>query len=393
MKKTLRITAILLLFLLLPLNQQIFCEEDTPDISWKFEPRTDRSVHVEAVVLLRKSTYPYKFLEVSREIWVRNVKAYEYESKDPIEHNIYYDSETNKRVIMLLFSKSVPEPFTFGIEFDLMDFMEEEKDKAFIFEWSYRSEEEESHTGVVTLPKGAELLELRYLEPTKVEEGEQVIIYYEGKSKKHNDFTFLLVFSSSGREYVKMAKRYEESGDIDLALSYYQKAKSLYGRYNLISKTNPEILGELWEKICALQEIQADSAFKRAMEAFEQGNYRKAKPQFENLLNQYRILKDTERESKCREMITACEKMQRFKDAETLLEKGKNQFETFKYPWAKKSFIQARDEFEELRDAEKVSECEEWLHNVEVVYERILLCILGIVAILLALWEKVHGFW
>jgi len=133
-------------------------------------------------VLSLKSTDSYRFLEVSRGIRIKNVEAYEYESGNPIEHEIFYDRERNKQVIMLIFSKPVPVPFTLGIEFDLMGFMEYGKDKIFIFYWWYTSEEDESHTVAVSLPKGAELLDLWFLELVGIEEAEQVIIYLEDKS-------------------------------------------------------------------------------------------------------------------------------------------------------------------------------------------------------------------
>lgn len=387
-KKILGITALLCLFLFILSNQRMICNEDSPTILWKFEPRTDRSVHVEAVVLLTKSTDSYKFLEISEKIWIKNFKAYEYESKDTVEHEIYYDSEIDKQVIMLIFSHPVPEPFTFGIEFDLFDFMEEKKEKVFIFEWLYRSEEEKSHAGEVFLPKGAELLGLKYLEPVRMEEGEQVIIYYEGKSKGHNDFNFQLIFSSSGKEYLELAERYEESGNYDLALSYYQRAKSLYGRYNLISDAKSEILRELYEKITTLQKIHADNSFEKGTEAFEQKEYERAQSQFKEAELLYRILKDTERESECREIITECERILLTKEAERLFKQAKEQYESEDNKKAKESFIQSRDKFEELGDAEKVSECEGWLNKIEEIYQIIFVCIGGAVVISVIQWQR-----
>ena len=76
------------------------------------------------------------------------------------------------------------------------------------------------------------------------------------------------------------------------------------------------------------------------------------------------------------------------KKAETLLEQGKKQYKSFKYPSATKSFFQAKTKFEELGNTEKVSECEEWLHKIEAVYQTMLVCILGIVVLSLVLWRR-----
>jgi len=444
-KKALKITVLLLLLFLLS-NQQLFSQEDS-HIQWTFEPRTDGSVHIEAVVTLMESTDSYTFLEFSDEIRIKNVKAYEYESGDLIEHKFPW--ERGKQAIMLIFNQSTPEPFTFGIEFDLADFMEEKKEKVFIFEWQYRSEEEKFHTAEIFLQKGAELLDFKYLEPVRMEEGEQVIIYYGGTSKGKNVFSFLLAFSSSGKDSMELGKHHEEKKDYILASFYYKKALSIYSRYNYFAETNPEILEELYERNLSVQKINADNTFEEATETFEQEEYEKAKRQFEKaeilykalkdtegesqcqeMITQcekilsgvqkiyadntfeegievfeqeeyekakryfrkaeslYRELEDTEGESQCQEMITQCEKLLLAKKAETLLEQGKTQYKTFKYPSATKSFFQAKDIFEELGNTEKISECEEWLDKIEAVYQTMLVCIGGTVVLSLVLWRR-----
>ena len=388
MKKTLKITVavFLLSFIFLPSPQQMLCEDSS--LLWEFKPATDRSVHIKAIIPIAKGTDSYKFLEISEKIWIKDVKAYEYESGTPVEHKVYYDSSRDKQVIMLLFSQPSPDSFACGIEFVLADFMEERSDKVFIFEWWYRSEEEEFHTGVVILPMGTDLLDLQLKEPERVEEEEQIAIYYEGKSKGYNDFSFQLAFSPSGRTFLGMAERYEESGDLDTALSYYQRTMTLYGRYNFYAKTKPEFLKGIREKIVALQKITADSAFEDALEAFEQGEYEKAKVQFIPLENQYRILKDTERESQCREMIAECERVVMSREAEMLFERGKMQYDTMNYPSARESFVQAQEIFEELGDQEKLAECEKWLGKIEVVYRTILVGLASAVAIVLKLLQR-----
>jgi len=370
-------------FLLVILNLQVFCEKDNSPILWTFEPRTDRSVHVYAVICVKKGINSYEFMDIPEEIWIKAVKASEYVSKTPLEHRVQYDSKTDRQTISVIFNEPTPEDYRIEIEFDLMDFMEEKKERVFIFEWYFRSDEKKNHTAVVSLPKGAELLEMKYLEPVKMEEGEQVVLSYEGTSKSSIDFRFQLVFSPSGKDHVKLAKRYEESGNYDLALSYYKRAMSLYGRYTFYMETNPEVLREIRERIFVIQKMQADNAFEEAVEVFEQGEYKKAQSQFEELEPLYRILKDTERESECRELITECERIEKLGEAEKLLEEGKKQYEAEEYGEAKESFVQARNLLKEAGDTEKVSECEEWLGRYHENEIAVVVTALGVVVVLL----------
>ena len=372
MKRKIKITIVLvsLFFLILPLNQRMVCEEESPTISWKFEPHTDGYIHVEAGVHLMQCTDSYIFLELSDEVMIKNLKAYEYESGIPIEHKFLW--EKGKQAIMLIFSQPVPEPLSFGIEFDLVDLMEEKNDKVFVFEWWYRSEEEKSHTAVVFLPKGSELLDLQLLEPTKVEEGEQGIIYYEGISKGYNDFSFQLVFSSSAKAYMGMGMRYEESGDYDAALSYYERAISIYGRYSYYVETKPEIYRELRERILSVQKIRADNMVEEATEAFSQEEYEKARSLFEEAQILYRALKETEKESECREMIAECERF----GAGAQLEQGKMHYE------GEDSLVQAEDRHEEPGDTEKVFKYEERAVNLQFICQNTFICILGIMVVL-----------
>lgn len=380
-EKILGIMAVL--FLLLSLSQ-LGCEKDIPRMEWTFEPHTDRSVHVKAVCDVGAGRESYGFTGISREYWIKNLTAYEYGSRKSISHEIQYDSVTDTQTIELTFKDPTPEGFRCAIEFDLSDFLEEEEEKTFIFEFIFGTDEEESHTAVVYLPKDAELLEVEHLIPVRVENEQQVTIHYQGKSGPSADFEFLLVFSSSGKNYVSLAERYEQSGQYDQAISYYQKAKSFYNRFDLYGKDKADLLGEFQERIFVMQRIQADDTYEEALEAFNQGEYEKAKSDFETAEYLYRILKDTEREAECREMITECEKMEELrKEAEDLFEQGKTQYEAEQYEEAKESFTQAQTKFEGLEDAERIAACKEWIAKCEEAGLGIGLCVLGILVILL----------
>ncbi len=387
MKKKLGVMAIL--FLILSLHQ-LGCQEDTPGMEWTFEPHTDRSVHVKAVISIGEDIVSYAMTGISREYWIKNLTAYEYESRKSISSEIQYDSATDTQTIMLTFKDPTPEGFKCAIEFDLFDFLEEEEDKVFIFEWIFGTDEERPHTAVVYLPKDAELLEVEYLTPVEVEvEKEPQIIHYEGKSGSSAAFRFLLVFSSSGKNYVNLAERYEESGQYDQAISYCQKAKSFYNRFDLYGRSKSELVGDLQERIFAMQEIQADTAFEEAVNMVDQGEYEKAKSQFVTAESLYRVLKDTEKESQCSAMITECEEMEELKkEAERLFEQGKTQYGAEQYEEAKESFTQAKPKFEELEDAGRVAECEEWITKCDEAGLGIGLCILGV---LLGLLLKKHN--
>lgn len=100
MKKKLGVMAIL--FLILSLHQ-LGCQEDTPAMEWTFEPHTDRSVHVKAVISIGEDIVSYAMTGISREYWIKNLTAYEYESRKSISSEIQYDSATDTQTIMLTF--------------------------------------------------------------------------------------------------------------------------------------------------------------------------------------------------------------------------------------------------------------------------------------------------
>ena len=367
------------------LIQPVLCTEQATE--WTFEPHTDRSVSVKAVISLGENYISYEITGLSRELWIRNVKTYEYESRKSIESEVIYDSGTDTQSVALTFDEPTPEDFKFVLEFDASDLLEEEEEKTFTFYWNFGSEVDRLNSAVVILPKDAELLEVEYKTPKKVEENEQVYVYYEGISGPSTRFRFQLTFSSSGKGYIRLGDRYEESGQYDQAISNYQKAKSFYSRFDLYKKDKSKILGELQDHIFAIQKIQADSEFEKGMGAFDQKDYTKAESYFEKAEGLYQILKDTQGEALCQEMISECEEIDELKkEADTLFAQGETQYEAENYEGAKESFTQARSKYEELGDTEKVSECDGWITKCEEADVGILLCVLGIFVVLL--WRK-----
>ena len=377
---------VVIIVLFVSLIQPLFCAEEEA-IEWTFEPHTDRSVHIKAVFLLGENYVSYEIVGLSRELWIKNLKTYEYDTKKSIESEVVYDSETDTQSVALTFDEPTPENFRFVLEFDASDFLREEEEKTFIFHWNFGSEADKFNSAVVVLPKDAELLEAEYKTPKKVEENEQVYVYYEGVSGPSKRFEFQLTFSSSGKGYIRLGERYEESEQYDQAISNYQKAKSFYNRFDLYKKDKPKILGELKDRIYAIQKMQADSEFEKGTDAFEQKDYKKAKSHFEKAESLYTIVKDTQGEASCQEMIGECEKMEELKrEADTLFEQGKTQYEAENYEEAKESFSQAKNKYEELEDTEKVSECDEWITKCEEADLGLVFCILGIFIVLL--WRR-----
>ena len=363
----------------------VLCTEQATE--WTFEPHTDRSVSVKTVISLGENYTSYEITGLSGELWIRNLKTYEYESRKSIESEVIYDSGTDTQSVALTFDEPTPENFKFVLEFDASDLLKEEEEKTFIFYWDFGSQVDRLNSAVVILPKDAELLEVEYETPKKVEENEQVYVYYEGISGPSARFRFQLTFSSSGKGYIRLGDRYEESGQYDQAISNYQKAKSFYSRFDLYKKDKSKILGELQDHIFAIQKIQADSEFEKGMDAFDQKDYTKAESYFEKAESLYKILKDTQGEALCQEMISECEEIEELKkEADTLFEQGETQYGAENYEGAKESFTQARSKYEELGDTEKVSECDGWITKCEEADVGILLCVLGIFAVLL--WRK-----
>ncbi len=334
-KKLLALVVVLWVLCAIPL----LCSDFQDSTEWTIEPHTDRSVHVKAVSTIREDVISEKITGLQREWWIKNLRVYAYQSGEPIEHEIQYDSDTDTQIIALTFSEPTPQGFVYVIEFDLYDYMEEEEEKTFILKWYWSTDEQRSHTAVVFLPADAELLEVKYRAPRNVEETDQVAVYYEGESNTSQSFRFQLTFSSTGKGYVKLAGRYKETGQYDLAISYYQKAKSFYNRFTLYRKDKSAILKELQDNIFAIQEIQAGTMFQDATDTFQQKNYEEAQEQFEQAQALYKILKNGEGEAACEEMIAECERMEQLKEeADNLFELGKSQYEAEQYEKSKREF-------------------------------------------------------
>jgi hypothetical protein len=214
---------------------------------------------VKAVSTMVEGTDSYKIVGLSSELWIKNLNTYELESRKAIESTVQYDSETDTQSIIMEFDEPTPEDFKVVIELDAAEHLSEEAEKTFIFGWDFGSDREKFHTALVILPKDTELLEVQHTNPKKVEEKEQVMIYYEGISGPGYTFQFQVTFSASGKNYIQLAEIYEEAQQHDQAISQYQMAKSFYNRFNLYKKDKSAILGELQEKIFAIQKTQADS--------------------------------------------------------------------------------------------------------------------------------------
>lgn len=380
-KKSLGILILVLVSLIYPAS----CTEET--IEWTFEPHTDRSCHIKAVVTLGENYIFYEITGFSRDMWIKNLKTYEYESGESITGEVVYDSETDTQSVALTFDEPTPEDFTCVLEFDTLDFLNEEEEKTFTLFWNFGSGDDILNTAVVILPKDAELLEVEHKNPQKVEENEHVHVYYQGVSGPGTRFKFELTFSASGKGYIRLAERYEEAGQYDQALSNYQKATSFYSRFDLYKKDKPTILAELQDRMYAIQKLQADSVFGKGMDAFTKKDYKKAKSYFEEAESVYTIGGDAQGEAACQEMISECERIEELKkEADILFEQGKTQYEAESYEEAKDSFTHAKSKYEELGDAQKMVECEEWIVKCEEADLGMLLCVLGILVVLL--WRK-----
>ena len=369
----------MVVILMVSLAPFIDCSQKTADIEWTFEPHADRSLSVKAVCTMTEGTTTYRIIGLSSELWIKNLKTYELESRKAIESTVQYDSETDTQSIIMEFDEPTPEDLKVVMEFDAADHLSEEAEKTFIFEWNFGSDREKFHTALVILPKDTELLEVEYTNPKKVEEKEQVMIYYEGISGPGYTFQFQVTFSASGKNYIQLAEIYEEAQQYDQAISQYRMAKSFYNRFDLYKKDKSAILGELQEKIFAIQKIQADSVFQEGMDAFNEKDYETAETTFEKALTMYETLKDTEGELACESMLSECLRIEDLqKEADTYFEQGKTQFTSEEYESALESFTKARQNYEELEDTAKVTECDEWIAKCNEAGIGVILCVSGV---------------
>ena len=357
-------------------------------MEWTFEPRTDGVVTVRIVIFAQEGWDTYSIGWLPEESWIRNVKAFIYGSSEPLGAKVQHDSETNSQKIVVTFNDATTEGLKFVVEFEICDYVIEEDEKTFIFEWYFRTDTENNHWIAIVLPKDAELLEVDEKAPRTVDETGPIMVYYEGESRSGTFFGVSVTFSSTGKLYKGLAENYRERGQLEQALSYYQKAVSFYARYDLYGKDKPQVLAEVKDNMSAVQRIQADAVFQEGTDAFNEREYTEAKLKYEEAQDLYTFIKDTEREAACTEMINQCIRIGEVKkEADELLEQGITYYEKQVYTEAAKNFDKARIMYEEIGDTDKVTECDEWILTCDEAAESgVFFCILGILIVLF--WKK-----
>ena len=385
MKK--RIMGSILPVLLLSLIQPMLCTGPY-DMVWTCEPRTDGIVNIKIVISAQEGWDTYSIGWLPEESWIRNVKAFIYGSSEPLGAKVQHDSETNSQKIVVTFNDATTEGLKFVVEFEICDYVIEEDEKTFIFEWYFRTDTENNHWIAIVLPKDAELLEVDEKAPRTVDETGSTILYYEGESWSGHFFGISVTFSSTGELYKGLAENYRERGQLEQALSYYRKAVSFYARYTLYGKDKTQFLAEIKDNMSAVQKIQADAVFQEGTDAFNKREYTEAKLKYEEAQNLYKFIKDTEREAACTEMVNQCIRIGEVeKEADELFEQGVTYYENQVYTEAVKSFTKARAMYEEIGDTAKVTACDEWILTCDEAAESgVFFCILGIIIVLF--WKK-----
>ncbi|MBU7045900.1 MAG: hypothetical protein HXS54_05635, partial [Theionarchaea archaeon] len=123
----------IVIVLMVSLAPFIDCGQKPADIEWTFEPHADRSLSVKAVCAMTEGTTTYRIIGLSSELWIKNLKTYELESRKDLESTVQYDSETDTQSIIIEFDEPTPEDFKVVMEFDAADHLSEEAEKTFVF--------------------------------------------------------------------------------------------------------------------------------------------------------------------------------------------------------------------------------------------------------------------
>jgi len=386
MQKKLIICVFLLFLSLIQIPSNLH-GKDSLHNEWTFQPHTDRSVHVHLIVSVEADLIEYEISYLDPGIWIKNLAAYEHESHRSIQATIEYDTETDTQGIRVTFNEPTLDSFQFVIEFDAFDTLREEKEKVFILEWNFITYADKTYSAVVILPENAELLEVEYLNPRKVETIPHVSIYFSGTSSPDEAFHFSVIFSSTGQTYIQMGERYQQNEQYDLAITQFRNAKSFYNRFNLYKMDKSKILKQLQDRIFAIQKIQADLLFEEAGKSFSVQDWVTAEQKSEEAMNLYTIIEDPEGITACQALIDACRVKKEQKElAEELFQEGVQSFESEQYEAARESFSQSKALYEELGDLERVHECDEWILKCEESDMGLIFCIIGFCITLL--WKR-----
>ncbi len=149
-----------------------------------------------------------------------------------------------------------------------------------------------------------------------------------------------------------------EKGDYETAKVKFQEAKELY------NKLGDSDQAKFYDISILLAEAgkKGHSLLSEALSYFEKKMYSEAKSTFTEAKKAYSMVGNKQRTQECEAYISKCDAGI---EADSLVEKGKAQYEEGTYDEAKLSYEKALKKYEEIGDTEKVQQCQQMIQEIE----------------------------
>ncbi len=162
------------------------------------------------------------------------------------------------------------------------------------------------------------------------------------------------------------ADSYFQEGDLDNALSEYEKAKTIYDQLGDMVRSDT-----VREQIETVSLLRASEYLGRGDQFFAEGKFDEALTEYEKAKEIYDAIGDKEQSSTAENIIEKC---QYYRAATENLEKGIELFKEAEgakykrkmiegYKEAKSYFEEAQEEFKQVEDSEKAAECTTWINK------------------------------
>jgi hypothetical protein len=360
--------------LLSTVGSDLMYSQSQNDHEWTLEPKTDGTAHVEVEITTgtKLSLFGFVFPKTTP---IKKIEAWEKETRNLID--ITETKEGDKVIYTLEFEKVKSKGFQFVVEYDISKVVQEVYDEVYYFSWNWESELDSSHTATVILPRNHELLDTDYTDPEDVSSHRnQVHVVFTDDVSGTESFHIMVMFSQKGVQLKKDAETYLSQKEYKKAEEAYLEAIAFYLLFPNAFLDKIQLLTELKDRIKECEDAFTEEKFEEAMAAFNNGDYETAKQLFDKVEDMYVSTENIERVNECRDLMEQCtqlieqeqirEEAETLREeAETLVKEGVTYFEQEQYEKAKTTFEEALAKYTELKDEEKIAECQEWIRFCE----------------------------
>ncbi|MGD2250405.1 MAG: tetratricopeptide repeat protein [Candidatus Methanofastidiosia archaeon] len=347
------------------------------EYEWTIEPHTDGSAHIKMRGKLGIWSDSWAF--TAKESNIKNLKAYEAETKTPIQ--VKKTKVKDRTKYTFEFRTGQQGGFEFIVEYDELERVSEYKNAYYIYlGWTFC--QNTLCKASFILPKGHELISTKYSQPSDVsEQGGQVTVVAEQEVKENKSFEIGVTFSDKGVKSLNEAENNYRMKDYENAKKAYQDAYDFYSQFEELYNRDideflDDIKGFIQECSSMIEEerietttAEADQKFQEALESYNNGEYEEALKTFKEALKLYYQTDNSEKADQCQDYINECgaylEEEEAKEEAEQLFAQGMEYYNNQQYTEAKTAFEQALEKYKEAGDEQKVKECEEWIKSCE----------------------------